>query len=103
MTPQQAVRTGTSVVNLPVVATLIAGFIISGRLLYGWNILFGCLGTIATAWLYWSIALPRWRAWALRSGVDSETLQFLATRAGLAWSRRSAFEKTELPLGAKRH
>ena len=49
------------------------------------------------AWLWWSLAVPRWRTWALTHGADPERLQQLGQRAGVVWPRGSFFEKTELP------
>ena len=49
------------------------------------------------AWLWWSLAVPRWRRWALGRGVDPDELQNLAQKVGLVWRRGSFFEKTELP------
>ena len=47
------------------------------------------------AWLWWSFTVPRWRHWALKRGVDGDTLQRLAQSQQLVWPRGSFFERTE--------
>jgi pyrimidine-nucleoside phosphorylase len=96
LTPEKAVAVGTFVVNLPVLAIMIGGFVVSSWLLHGWVALIGSIASIAVAWLYWSLTVPRWRLWAMRSGADAELTQILAQRAGLVWKRGSMFEKTEI-------
>jgi uncharacterized membrane protein len=98
MSPRRAVIIGTCVVNLPVLAIIALGFLASSRLLQGWFVLAGCLLSIATAWFFWSLAIPYWREWALKSGADPDMTQMLAERAGLVWKRGKVLEKTEVPL-----
>jgi hypothetical protein len=99
MTPKKAVAIGTLAVNLPVVGIMVGGLIASSTLLHSWLTLLGCTLSIATAWFYWSLAVPLWREWAHRSGADPDETQALAQQAGLVWKRHSVFEKTEIQLG----
>ena len=92
-----AIRWGQLVVNGPVLALIVLGSIFSAKKLSGPWILLGIFGSIALAWLWWSLAVPRWRLWALRSGCDPEELQIQGMEAGLLWPKGHFFEKTELP------
>ena len=91
------VLVGHLIVTLPVVAIMTAGYFGAGAVLGPRTSLLGGAAGVVVAWLYWSLAVPRWRAWALRSGADSEKLQRWAVATGLVWPRGSVFEKTELP------
>jgi hypothetical protein len=93
----EAIRRGQLVVNLPVLAMIFLGGICSVKVLRGPWILLGMFGSIAGAWLWWSLAVPRWRLWALRSGCDPDELQAQGMETGLLWPKGSFFEKTELP------
>jgi len=97
MTPKRAVTIGTCLVNIPVMGIMVFGFLVSRRFGNLWFVLICWVLSIAIAWLYWSITVPRWRLWALRAGADADETQKLAVRAGLVWPRGSFFEKTELP------
>lgn len=105
MNAKEAVRKGTLVVNGPVILIILIGAALAGYLFRKsqHNPAFVAAGfaglvlAIALAWLYWSIALPRWREWALRAGADPEETQRLAMNAGITWPKGSVFEKTELP------
>ena len=95
----RAVAYGLLVVNGPVLALLLGGLWLGANMSDG-----STPGSIAgfavgfvVAWLWWSLAVPRWRIWALARGADPERLQVLAQRAGVVWPRGSFFEKTELP------
>ncbi len=59
------------------------------------------LGLVA-AWLWWAYSIPRWRAWALGTGVDADKLQDLVARTWLGWPRGSIFEKTEFRMRSRR-
>ena len=99
LSAHQALLVGHLMVNGPVL-----GIIVGGGLL-GWTLSDGtgrgtAVGVIAgslIAWPWWSLAVPRWRAWALARGVNAEKLQRLALMTGLVWPKGSIFEKTELP------
>jgi len=93
-----AIRWGQLVVNLPVLAMIVLGGVFSIRRLHGPWILLGMFGSVAVAWLWWSLAVPRWRRWALRAGCDPAELQAQGVEAGLLWPKGHLFEKTELPL-----
>ena len=58
----QEIRRGQFVVNVPVLAIIIfCGGALSNRTLRMPWALLGIFGSIALAWLWWSLAVPRWR------------------------------------------
>jgi hypothetical protein len=97
MTAEEAVKKGRLVVNLPPFAIMAGGLLGSATLLRNWFTVLGCVASFGIAWLYWALAVPRWRIWALRSGADPEELQLLSVNGGVAGQKGSFFEKTELP------
>jgi hypothetical protein len=50
------------------------------------------LAGIAFGWQWYSLALPSWKRWLLRKGVQDEDVEQIAHRAGLGWP-------VEAPLG----
>jgi hypothetical protein len=95
----RAVAYGLLIVNGPVLGLMVGGLWlgvrVSGSTPLGAGI--GFAVGFVLAWLWWSLSVPRWRAWALARGADPERLQELGERTGVVWPRGSFFEKTELP------
>jgi len=91
----RAILIGHLVVNGPVLGLLAAGAVL-GRALAG-NLGLGLFGGAVVAWLWWSLAVPRWRAWALARGADAAELQRVGAVTGLVWPKGWVFGKTELP------
>ena len=52
-----------------------------------------------SAWLYWSISLPRWRLWAYSRVEDIDKLHTMAVSYGLLWRDGHFFERTEIYPG----
>lgn len=57
---------------------------------------------IGPAWLWWSIAVPKWRMWALRNVDNWPTFERAAIRDGLIWNRGSIFNLTEIKSSAQK-
>jgi hypothetical protein len=96
LSPHRAVTIGQLVVNLPVLAIMVSGFLLADAFRHSyWAFAFAGLGFVF-AWLWWSVAVPLWRDWAKRSGADEEETQILGQRSGLVWRKGSVFEKTEI-------
>ena len=95
----RAVAYGLLVVNGPVLVLMLGGLWLGARLSAGApsGTILGFAVGFVLAWLWWSLSVPRWRAWALSRGADPERLQQLSQRAGVVWPRGSLFAKTELP------
>ena len=96
LSPSRAVFYGHVVVTLPVLLIMclgsFLGYAIKGSV---WAIAGFLLGLLL-AWLWWSLAVPRWREWAKSQGADEEKTQSLGERSGLVWPKKSIFEKTEI-------
>ena len=95
MTVGRALLIGHLAVNGPVLVLILVGVLVSRSV--GWSTSAGVLAGAALGWLWWSIAIPRWRTWALGRGADSTELQRLGAKTGLVWPKGWLPEKTELP------
>ena len=104
LTVRVAVDRGHAVVNLPVKVIMGVGMALGA--LFAFVLNQGALGFVLIitapfiAWIWWSYAVPQWRAWALGRGVDPDELQAVAQREKLVWPRGHFFEKTEFPFRA---
>jgi hypothetical protein len=92
MTAKRALLIGHGVVSVPVVILILVGiapFIevasFTGR-------------GLVTAWLWWSVVVPRWRLWAIArvSDVPRAELYRRAVATGLLWRGGHLLERTEL-------
>ena len=54
------------------------------------------------AWLWWSVAAPKWRLWALQNVDDWPKLEQAAIANNLIWPRGSIFNLTEIKSSAQR-
>ena len=104
LTPDRAVARGRKLINAPV-SFIIAGGFLLGLLVFGNSALILVPGIVSFvgAWLWWSYWIPRWRAWALRRGVDPGQLQAAGERAKLVWPRGHILEKTEFRYREDEH
>lgn len=102
-----AIRRGNLLVTLPVrllfVVPAVAAFL--GRRLvhdslrnYRFAIAIFALFCICfvAAWLWWSVAVPKWRLWAYDRVDDIAELKRRAVKAGLIWPDGSRFSRTEI-------
>ena len=91
-----AVLHGHLTVSAPAALVLITTFLVSAWLgVRPMGVAFG-IG-ITPGWLWWAVAVPRWRDWVVDRGIDPAKVQTLAAITGLVWPRGSFFEKTEFP------
>jgi len=110
MSPAQAVLRGHAVATVPIVVIIGATAIAFLRwiappsnndeamlihLLRMTRLGAGGIVGAAIGWLWWSFAIPRWRAWVRESGVNEESTLRLAVRTLLIWPKGSIFERTE--------
>jgi len=56
------------------------------------------LAAPVTAWVWWSYATPRWRAWAHARGADPVELQRVAEEEKLVWPVGHFFQYTEFRI-----
>jgi hypothetical protein len=95
MSTARAILIGHIVVNGPVLVVLAIGALV-GRSSFN-SLGAGLLGGALVAWLWWSLAVPRWRKWALARGADPAELQRIGAMTGLVWPKGWLPEKTEIP------
>ena len=111
VTVDEAISRGTRVVNVPVwllLATPVAALIIARECFHvgmenepfalAFFILF--VACFVSAWLWWSIAVPRWRLWAYERVEDIQELKRRAAAAMLIWPDGSIFSRTEIKSAA---
>lgn len=101
MTAKKAVSIGQIVVNAPVMAILIGYFLIGTRIFEAMELSFWWFfPSVAAAFFiagaYWSIAAPRWLAWAYQKVTDKKELTERAIEGKLIWEEGNFFEKTML-------
>ena len=97
-----AVDRGHSVINRRVFQIMTALFSIG----LGVAIVFGreydglviVLSAPVAAWVWWSYAIPRWRAWAHTRGADPVELQRVAEEEMLVWPVGHFFQYTEFRI-----
>ena len=59
-----------------------------------WNDLCGAGWLLA--WVWWSLAVPKWRLWAYERVADIAELKARAVTAGLTWPDGNIFTRTEI-------
>ena len=64
-----------------------------------WSVGIGIALGIATGWVWWSVAAPRWRLWAYPQVTDLRLLEQLAVAEKLVWPIRHPLTRTELRFG----
>jgi hypothetical protein len=98
LSARSAVDQGHRVVTRRVVQIIGALLAAASLLLLADQVILGLgltWGAPIIAWIWWSYATPRWRAWALRRGVDPDELQRIAEAEKLVWPEGHIFERTE--------
>jgi hypothetical protein len=111
VTVDQAISRGIRVVNGPVWMLLAMPAVVlvlardyfhldtnSGR--FGIPFLAFFVVCFVSAWLWWSIAVPRWRLWAYERVDDIPELKSRAVAARITWPDGSLFCRTEIKSAA---
>lgn len=89
----------STVPSLLIVAMAVALFLLGPiQTTADWFRWAGAIALCPFSWLWTSIVTPRWRSWALRSGVDPEALYRWGRRTLLVPRRKTIFERSELYL-----
>lgn len=47
------------------------------------------IGALAVGWLWWAVAILRWRVWVRTHGADEKETQRLGQRTLLLWPKRA--------------
>jgi hypothetical protein len=97
MTIKRAVQVGTLAINVPVFIIIISTPFLLALTKWPWLALpgFFIIG-FPLAWLYWSVAVPKWKMWAYPRVDNVAELKKSAIRASLIWPDGSVFNKTEI-------
>jgi hypothetical protein len=83
ISPFRVVMVGQLVVNLPVIA-IVALVFLAGSILFPGQVWIEVVAAIVLGWVWWMLAVRRWRAWALSRGISPRELARLAAFSGLA-------------------
>jgi hypothetical protein len=85
----KALMIGSLVVESPILMILCAPAVLMVTLPDSpWNLITLPI-SIPLAWLWWSLAVPRWRMWAYERVVHVQQLERAAVRWGLTWRKGS--------------
>src|SRR5262245_49022892 len=90
----RAIWTGLFWVNGGVLLLLFGPLFLVARLMPqpGYWSLAALIGGFVAAWLWWSVAVPRWRLWAYERVRDLAALRRSAVDVGLTWPSGHIFE-----------
>jgi hypothetical protein len=93
----RAILIGEMVVNVPVLGLMLLTILFLGPVIQGWleggatkgigflTLLVVMMLAVGVGWLWWAIAMPRWRVWALERVADPRLLYGAAISAQLMW------------------
>jgi hypothetical protein len=96
---QKAIRVGLLLVNLPgalLVGAAALPLVRGDRGPLDWTFLWMMAAAIVVAWLWWSLAVPRWRVWAYERVDDIPALKAQAVTALLVWPDGHFLSRTEI-------
>src|SRR5712692_455407 len=81
----RAVVVGHLTLTAPVIAAILLVPFFGLRMFGPFLLLYYVLAGMTVAWQWYSVALPGWRKWLIRKGVQDEEVENLGRRAGLVW------------------
>ena len=98
-TTRHAVRMGKLWVNVPALllllgplaAIVIADVWLPNGLQPRWLVALILTASWVLAWLWWSVAVPRWQVWAMRRAANLDDLMAQAIAAKILWSTDDRF------------
>jgi hypothetical protein len=108
VTVDEALRRAQLCVNGPVLVLLIVGLLGLGAVVMAlrpWQVspivlVPAVLLAVVPAWIWWSLAIPKWRLWAMKNVEDWPRLKAAAIEGLLLWPDGSFFERTEIKSSA---
>jgi hypothetical protein len=102
LTPGRAVFQGHLMATLPALLLLVAVFVLGARWIaqplvspahsfsaYWTRLGIVSIGALAVGWLWWAVAILRWRAWVKARAVDARETERLGQRTLLLWPKRA--------------
>jgi len=96
--PTLTVLVGRTAVNLPTLPLLVGPLFILQTWFSATPPLpqFAALGCgFMSAWLWWSVAVTKWRRWAELGGMSAAEVQYRGEKAAILWPSGHFFERTE--------
>jgi len=98
----KAIQRGHLVVSLPAGIVQLVGMTLPFILSAGsrGSLLVGMFLGFILAWLYWSIAITKWKLWAYQNVEDLVALKQAAVNTYLIWPDGNIFNKTEIKSSA---
>jgi hypothetical protein len=96
---QKAIRVGLLLVNLPgalLVGAAVLPLVRGDRGPFDATFLCVMAAAFMGAWLWWSLAVPRWRVWAYERVEDIPALKAQAVTALLVWPDGHFLSRTEI-------
>lgn len=104
----QTLKRGNYFVNIPAGAILAMGFALVAFSLPEndtqtyWPVVFVVVGAFVLAWLYWAIAITRWKLWAYARVNNINELKRQAIETKLIWPDDSFFSKLSIETAANK-
>jgi hypothetical protein len=98
----QAINKGLYLINIPSLLIFIgfpgfAIYLVAFENFSDWKLIVGgILAGIVFMWLYWSVAITKWRIWAFSNVRNVHELKKRAIQEKLIWPDESIFVKTEI-------
>lgn len=102
ITPGRAVFQGHLMATLPALLLLVAVFALNARWIaeplispgrsfsaYWVRLGLVSIAALAVGWLWWAVAILRWRVWVKARGADEKETQRLGQRTLLLWPKRA--------------
>jgi len=107
VTVDEALRKGKRNINLPVYIILfgmigLSVYFVSVKNFSGWYNAAGVIGGFVFGWLYWSLAITKWRLWAFENVRNVHELKQRAIKEKLIWPDDSFFRRTEIQTADQR-
>ena len=86
----RAVVLGHLTLTAPALAAILLVPVLGLRMLGPSLFVYCVLAGVTVGWQWYSLALPGWKKWLVRKGVQNDKVEHLARRAGLAWLGEAA-------------
>lgn len=107
VTVDKALKKGQRMVNYPIASISIIIIVTTIFITVffnqsGWLIPAGILAAIILGWLYWSLAITKWRIWAFENVRNVHELKQRAIKEKLIWKDGNIFGKTEIRTAAEK-
>jgi hypothetical protein len=83
--PSRAVVVGHLTLTVPAIAAILLVPFLGLRMFGPFLFVYYVLAGMTVGWQWYSVALPGWKRWLARKGVQEEEVEHLAHRAGLVW------------------